>query len=46
MVSLFNRVAEADTDTAYCETADKYMWWAGNSNQGETREVGMKSPNP
>jgi formylglycine-generating enzyme required for sulfatase activity len=34
-----------DKGVENCEIADKYMWWAGNSRLGETREVGLKLPN-
>lgn len=28
------------------ENADQYMWWEGNSKLKETKEVGLKLPNP
>jgi RNA polymerase sigma factor (sigma-70 family) len=28
------------------EDAGKYMWWSGNNTPDETKEVGLKSPNP
>jgi len=28
------------------DIADKYMWWRGNNDTNETKEVGLKSPNP
>lgn len=28
------------------EIGDEYMWWRGNSYPNETREVGLKKPNP
>jgi len=28
------------------EIADKYMWWTGNNTPDETKEVGLKLPNP
>lgn len=34
-----------DKGREFCEVADKYMWWAGNSEDGETKEVGLKLPN-
>ena len=36
----------ADTGEEYCETADKHMWWSGNNDSGETKEVGLKLSNP
>jgi formylglycine-generating enzyme required for sulfatase activity len=41
----------AGTDTRFSfgdsvETADKYMWWSGNNYSKETKEVGLKKPNP
>jgi formylglycine-generating enzyme required for sulfatase activity len=28
------------------EDAGKYMWWSGNNTPDETKEVGLKLPNP
>lgn len=41
----------AGTETQFsfgnsAENADKYMWWRGNNKPNETKEVGLKLPNP
>jgi len=36
----------ADIREEYFEIADKYMWWSGNNKSDETKEVGLKLPNP
>lgn len=41
----------ADTRTQFffggsIENADKYMWWKGNNESKNTKEVGLKLPNP
>jgi len=41
----------AGTETQYSfgdspENADEYMWWKGNNEPNETKEVGLKMPNP
>lgn len=36
----------ADIGEEYYEIADKYMWWSGNNNPYETKEVGLKLSNP
>jgi formylglycine-generating enzyme required for sulfatase activity len=35
-----------DIGNEYCEIADKHMWWSGNNDPEETKEVGLKLPNP
>jgi len=36
----------ADTGEVHYKIADNYMWWSENNSSYETKEVGLKLPNP
>ncbi len=41
-----DEVKDAEERDGFWEVADRYMWWAGNSDSDGAREVGTKAPNP
>jgi formylglycine-generating enzyme required for sulfatase activity len=41
-----DEVKDVQEGDNFFEVADRYMWWAGNSDSDGAMEVGLKSPNP